>query len=328
MRFSPALGEFYATTLYPTISTVLSFIASPIPFSLEEWIVVFSILFLLSYPFIAKYKKKTTKYIIAIECEVIGWIFVWFYLGWGCNYFRENFFKRTNTEISSVSKDEFAEFLKEYTDSLNSTYTQRDTIDNYNIIKDIKALYHSVPKEAGILTPKDYQKPKEVAFNKLYSSVGVLGYMGPFAVESQLNQQLFPIQYPFTYAHELAHLLSVSSEAEANYWAYWICTHSKDKYTRFSGYFEIISYVARDASNILSEKEFEEWKATILPDILDMKRTIQQFWQEQESPFLSEAQTLLYNSFLKSNNIPNGIQNYNQVIQMIISTRKNGLLFE
>ena len=39
-RFIPRAGEFYACRIYPAISAFLSAIASLVPFSLDEWVVV------------------------------------------------------------------------------------------------------------------------------------------------------------------------------------------------------------------------------------------------------------------------------------------------
>ena len=57
---------------------------------------------------------------------------------------------------------------------------------------------------------------KEMLVPSLMSGVSVMGYIGPFFVEYNLNPQLLPVQYPATYAHEMAHVLGVSNEAEAN----------------------------------------------------------------------------------------------------------------
>ena len=53
--------------------------------------------------------------------------------------------------------------------------------------QEIKEIYRQVPSMYGLALPQDYQHPKQVWFNPLYSGVGVLGYMGPFFAESQLN---------------------------------------------------------------------------------------------------------------------------------------------
>ena len=76
-------------------------------------------------------------------------------------------------------------------------------------------------------------------FTPFISMVGVTGSMGPFFCEFTLNGDLLPVNYPATYAHELAHLLGITSEAEANFYAYQVCTRSQAMGIRFSGYFSV-----------------------------------------------------------------------------------------
>lgn len=80
-------------------------------------------------------------------------------------------------------------------------------------------------------------------FTPFISMVGVTGSMGPFFCEFTLNGDLLPVNYPATYAHELAHLLGITSEAEANFYAYQVCTRSEAMGIRFSGYFSILGHV-------------------------------------------------------------------------------------
>lgn len=88
-------------------------------------------------------------------------------------------------------------------------------------------------------------------FTPLISMVGVTGSMGPFFCEFTLNGDLLPPQYPATYTHELAHLLGITSEAEANFYAYQVCTRSVNKEIRFSGYFSILGHVLANARQLI-----------------------------------------------------------------------------
>ena len=83
------------------------------------------------------------------------------------------------------------------------------------------------------------------------SGVGVLGYMGPFFTEYNLNPDLLPVQYPFTYAHEMAHVLGISSEAEANLYGFLVCSRSGVPEIRFSAYFALLPYVLSNAYGLL-----------------------------------------------------------------------------
>ncbi|MCQ2212031.1 MAG: DUF3810 domain-containing protein [Bacteroidaceae bacterium] len=330
IRFVPTLGEGYARWCYPYISMALSFVASVVPFSLEEWIVCIVVLLLFAFPIIARKRFLPWKVIVLNEMEIVCWIYVWFYIGWGCNYFRDDFYKRMNVAAAKADEREFKRFLDVYTDSLCISYTsylessplylESSPLDKESIIEKIKEIYaSSIPSEARLCRPQAYQMPKAVVLNTVYSGVGVLGYMGPFMGESQLNELLFPEQYPFVYAHELSHLLGVSNEAEANFWAYFVCTKSDDARIRFAGYYGLLPYVIRNAKAILPEKEMALWLKQVEPDIMAMAHTHSAFWSEQRINLLDTIQEAFYNWYLKGNKIPSGTKNYDQVVQMVMS---------
>lgn len=325
-RWWPGAGEWYAQCVYPKVSYLLSWIAAWIPYSLCEFLVIATVLFLGIYPFWAR-KRKSWKLIFLHELEVMAWIFVWFYWGWGANYFRDDFFRRSQLRRVSYQETQFQTFLSAYAASLNAAFlassTGKDTISTDGCEKEIKRIYQEVPEDFGLSSPYSFQHPKRSIVNRLYSSVGVLGYMGPFFAESHVNHELLPVQYPFTYAHELSHLLGVSSEAEANFWAYQICTRSSDDFVRYSGYVGILPYVISNAHGILGEPDFRAWLQTIHPDILKELRERQAYWNVRYSELLGKIQSGIYNFYLKGNRISSGQKNYAEVIGMILSVPEN-----
>ena len=143
--------------------------------------------------------------------------------------------------------------------------------------------------------------------------------MGPFFSEAQLNADLPEVQYPFTYAHEFSHLLGVSNEAEANYWAYRACTESSLPALQYCGYFGLLPYVISNASYLLSKEDFQAWIKTIRPEIIDQYNQKNTYWRERYSPFIGNIQDFTYNLFLKGNKIPSGKKNYAEVIGLLLS---------
>ena len=318
-RLVPHCGELYAIHAYPLISSFLSFCACPLPYSLSEWISVGLLLLLFVLPIFLH--KKSFRYILFTEFEIVLWIVVWFYLGWGMNYFRESFYDRAEISKSEVDKAEFCTFLHAYTDSLNASYIAFSEIDTQKVEKEIKDGYNNLYHDFGLTKPKSWQHPKLLTFNDLYNSVGVLGYMGPFTCESQLNNDLPPVQYPSVYAHELAHLLSVSSEAEATFWAYVICTNSNDAKTKCSGYLSIFPNVIRNARSILNRQEFDTWKSTVSPDVIKQRELLRNYWNTKYNETIGNVQDVMFNALLKTNKIHEGTKNYDGVVNMIISSR-------
>lgn len=318
-RVLPGMAEGYARHVYPYLSAVMSALSSPFFLSLEEVLVIAVLFWLIAYPIRAYRKKKSWKRIWLHEAEIVVWVYIWLYLGWGLNYFRYSVYERAEITPAVYDEQAFKHFLTAYTDSLNGSYLADMKIDQKEISREIKDAYRAVPASYGLTQPKDYQHPKYLLLNPLYSGVGVLGYMGPFFSEFQLNNELLPVQIPFSYAHELSHLLGVSNEAEANYWAYQVCKRSAFPAVRYSAYFGLLPYVLVNASMLLPEAEFQEWIKTIRPEIVEDYEQKRNYWSERYSPFIGEIQNQMYNLFLKGNNIPSGRKNYAEVVGIILS---------
>ncbi len=325
IRFLPGAGEWYATTLYPWISRTLSAIASIVSCSLEEWIVLLAGAALIAYPIIGIIRHTSCLTLLVQEAEIALWVVVWFYLGWGCNYYRANFFSRLHVQPVATEEEFFLEYLNEFADSINACYPAQITLTEAEIENLIKEEYRCLPDTCGLCPPLDFQHPKTVVFNRLYSAVGVLGYMGPFMAESQLNLQLLPEQYPFTYAHELAHLLGISSEAEANYWAYYVCLHSEESQLNYCGYYGLLPYLIGNARSLLSPADYQGWIRRLDPRIIEDLNAKSRFWQAQQIGWINDLQEAFYDWYLRSNQIPEGKANYSQVVQMVLAVRKQGL---
>lgn len=321
-RYQPAWAEGYARMVYPFLSVALSAFSSLFPFSLEEVLVVVCILWILLFPFIQRRRGKSWKYIGGRELEMLAWIYVWFYFGWGLNYFRYNIYTRLQIPPVKYEEQKFMDFLHAYTDSLNTTYIPYAELPVETIDREVKDFYQNLPKEVGLVSPKNYQRPKFFTFTPLYSGVGVLGSMGPFFAEAQLNRDLLPVQLPFTYAHEFSHLLGVSNEAEANYWAYRACTESDIQTMRYSGYMGLLPYVLSNASSLLTKEQFQEWVRNIRPEIIASYNENRNYWKERYSPMIGKVQEVTYNLFLKGNQIPSGRKNYAEVISLLLSLQK------
>lgn len=318
-RFIPGAGEWYALLLYPVISFTLSAAASALPFSLCEIVVVASGLFLLVYPVVGRSRKQSWKSVAGKEVEVLLWLYAWFYWGWGMNYFRDSFFERVEVKPCTYDEVRFKQFLTNYTDSLNRTFLPEVAVSMADLEEEIKSAYINIPEQYGLVSPWSFQHPKRSFATRLYSGVGVLGYMGPFFDESHLNEELLPLQLPFTYAHELSHLLGISSEAEANFWAYQVCIRSSVPDIRYSGYFGMFPYVIVNARGLLSDTDFDKWLHTVRPEVMQQLYDKQAYWDARYSSLLGKIQDTVYNWYLKGNQIPSGQKNYAQVIGMILS---------
>ena len=183
-------------------------------------------------------------------------------------------------------------------------------VRGYNQISDTLGVHHPFHKSPRV---------KTMLFTPLISMVGVTGSMGPFFCEFTLNGDLLPSQYPATYAHELAHLLGISSEAEANFYAYQVCTRSQARGIRFCGYFSVLGHVLVNARRLMDEEEYKELFNRIRPEIIELAKSNQEYWTEKYSPLIGDIQDWIYDLYLKGNKIQSGRKNYSEVVGLLIS---------
>lgn len=314
-------GEAYARNVYPYVSAVLSRFSSLFPFSVGDCLIYGSIAGLLVYGGCAAAGKCSGKKFAGRIIEYLLWVYAWFYLAWGLNYFRQDFFTRTGIPYAVYSADTFRSFLSAYTDSLNASFLPVEEVDRALVAEEIRKGYCEIAGRFSLVAPARHLHPKPMLLPSLMSGVGVLGYMGPFFSEYNLNPDLLPVQYPFTYAHEMAHVLGISSEAEANLYGFLVCSRSDVPEIRFSAYLALLPYVLSNAFQLLPEDEFNRWKETISPEVKDVYNRKTAYWEDLYNPLIGEIQSTAYNWFLKGNNIPSGRKNYSEVVALLMAVK-------
>lgn len=328
------LGDFYAQNIYPHTAFVLSSISNIFPFSIGDLFIALSIVALITYPFVARYKGLKWKIILLQEIEYLCWIYVWFYLAWGLNYSQSGLLARVNVKASKASEQQFVKFAKDYVVKLNSNYLELEDVNleeltwktdkaHQLLMTEIVTGYHNISKSLAI-NPPLIKSPqvKSMMFSPLSSMVGVLGSMAPFFCEFTVNSDVLPLNYPATYAHEMAHQLGITSEAEANFYAYQVCTRSSNLYISFSGYFSILNHLLGNARVILNEQQYKNLYMSINPEIILIAQEQSKYWRSKYFKPLGEIQNSLYNAYLKSNKISSGTKNYSEVIGLLISLQK------
>lgn len=341
VRWLPSWGEWYAVNCYPAVSAGLSHFSALFAFSVGDCFIAGGCLWIVGYLIYALIKRKGLKRRLLRVAEFAVWVFVWFYLAWGLNYFRLPFYARTGVPEVAYSAGEFRDFLSDYAGGLNGSFAQAadsarsDTAffqylpygvsggtDTEQVKREVVGAYGAIAPLFRLVSPSAGLRAKPMLFSGGMSRVGVSGYMGPFFSEFNLNRELLSVEYPFTYAHELAHRLGVASEAEANLYAYLVCTRSDAAEIRFSGFFSLLGYVAANARCLLPEDEFAAFYKSIDPEIVARYNGRMNYWRSKYNAGAGKVQSRVYNSFLKGNNIPSGTKNYSEVVGLLISWRE------
>ena len=323
-RYCVPVADFYAVYLYPHISSALSCIASVLPYSLEEVVVIAFVVALVSVLVKAIKRKEGFLRWLGSSVVLVMWLYVWFYMGWGNNYYRTGLYQRNGLERTSYDRDSFNSFLEDYTEELNYSASAAGEYDRKELEAEIKAYYSKQVSSFGYSGLRPWQHVKKPLLNMLYSAVGVHGFMGPFFCETQLNLSLLDYEYPFTLAHEMGHLAGVTSEAEANYWGYTFCRSSLNPAVRYSGCLAILPYVASNAGVLLPEEEFQAWIDSISDKVKMDYTGSREYWLEKRVGWIESIQNSFYNLYLKSNGISEGVKDYSGVVEMIMTMDASG----
>jgi hypothetical protein len=323
-RFFTPLADFYAGSCYPYISAGLSRCASFVPFSLEEVVVIGFAVAFIAVLVIAIKRKEGFRRWFGKTARIAMWLVVWFYMGWGNNYYRTPLYSRLGIHRTAYDEETFIRFLEDYTKSLNAGADVVVAWDKDELEADVRDYYSTEVAGFGYTALRPWQHVKKPLLNPVYPAVGVLGYMGPFLCEAQLNLDIPDIEYPFHLAHEMAHLAGVTSEAEANYWAYEYCRRSDDMSVRYSGHLALLSYVAGSADYLLSDEESSTWVESLSDAVVKDYSETCHYWEGKRVALFDDIQYWMMDLFLRSNGVGEGAKDYSGVIGILMTMDEFG----
>lgn len=149
--------EGYVCYIYLWLLVVLFVIVFVFFFFLEEVLVVVIILWMIIYFFFKCWKKKSWRFIVGREVELLVWVYIWFYLGWGLNYFCYDIYWWMEVEFVGYDEQVFYCFFVFYIDSLNQFYMVEVKMDFERMWQEIKEIYWQVLFMYGLVFFWDYQ---------------------------------------------------------------------------------------------------------------------------------------------------------------------------
>ena len=125
-----------------------------------------------------------------------------------------------------------------------------------------------------------------------FHGLGVTGSMGTFLLPIYLEMRSAPFRsIPPRMRMQPDTLLGISSEAEANFYAYQVCTRSQARGIRFCGYFSVLGHVLVNARRLMDE----EVPTKILSSeyalkLFELAESNQKYWTEKYSPLIGDIQ--------------------------------------
>ena len=330
---SSEFSEWYATSIYPSLSKSINFITSLVPFSIAEILLYAVVLFLLFYIISrivrlvrspGKRKKIAAKIGINLGCTV-SILFLAFTLCCGINYHRYSFAETSGLPIRDSSRQELIDLCTHFAEQANLS---RDKAAeggengqlNWGSLSDAaweaKESFDTLCDQYPLLLP-GYGTPKSVLASRLMSYIDITGIFFPFTFEANVNTDIPGYLIPHTMGHELAHLRGFMREDEANFIGYLVCKNSDNPMFQYSGNLQAFIYANNALYALDPEAQNQVWQ-TLSPGVVRDIQINSAYWKQFEGP-ISDFSSSVNDAYLKANNQKDGVKSYGRVVDLLLA---------
>jgi len=312
----PRLTEtVYSQTLYPGIAYLLSLVSKWISFSLDDAFYLLLAISLLTISLMAIFRKIRFGRFLLLLLQTLAICYVLFYWFWGFNYYRSGINERLQISKSKPDTIQFVRVLENLIAQTNDSYCAFDSITKPEISALVESSYQKHASFLKLSYPQGTRVPKPISLSSFFAKAGIAGYYGPFFSEIHLNDSLLMIEYPQVLAHESAHQLGVTSEAEANFFSWLVCTKSDSKYLRYSANISTINYFLSQSHRLHNYRDLiQKIDKPVINDI----RKVQKHWSNMRNERIDKAAEKVNDVYLKTNKVKKGIEDYFGVVQYVM----------
>ena len=314
-RFPGVTEKLYSRGIYPVIAAAMSNISRVAPFSLDDIfyaLLIIAFVLLIALLIIRKIRFATAGKIIL---NVLASVYILFYFLWGFNYFRNDIYNRLALKHRNPDTKEFVVQFRKLVDSTNKSWCTFDSWEPEKVDARIEASYKKLAPALKIKYPGGKRRAKPVTMSHFFAQAGISGYYGPFFNEVHVNTYILPVEYPFILAHEKAHQLGITNEAEANFYAWLVCTNSKSKQLQYSANLHVLQYF------LYQGYKLDEYDAIIAKLDKRVKKDLQKIrenWMSLRNEKIDEAASKVNDFYLKTNKIKEGVKEYSGVVKFVM----------
>ena len=169
-----------------------------------------------------------------------------------------------------------------------------------------------------------YVTPKYLKCSEFFSQQYIMGYYFPFSMEAHINSVMYITNVAPTVCHELAHTKGFIFENDANMIGYLACIQSDDTFLQYCGYLSVLNYVNNDFYKSVNKSTYKKHvriSDRVADDNVFLTR---EDWQAVEKTAVVKTSTVkkvsnnFLNTNLKLNGVDEGIQQYNEVVNLLL----------
>lgn len=307
----------YSRGVYPIISTLLSYLTGWIPFSVTDLFYPALALFLVVLMAFTILRKLKISQTFKLFLNTVALAYIAFYWLWGFNYYRADLNDRLALPTATPSTEEFTATFSWGIEHTNQSWIPMDSLDQHEIQQAVSNAY-AENNQWLQLDRYGKSRPKTPLFSRFWSAAGIGGYYGPFFSEIHTNYYLYPTEYPCVLAHETAHRMGITSEAEANFYAWFVCHQSADQRLQYSANAYLLRFFIYQARQLPAFKELIQ---PIRQEVRDDFRALQAHYRALSNEQIEKAASKANDAYLKTNKVKEGIEDYNGIIKYVMDYR-------
>ncbi len=321
----------YSNGFFPKLASFLRLMLGSVPFSIGDIIysvVIVTVVWNIVKFIIRLFHKKDSwgKKLLPLLAAgiVLLFVYVYFYLFWGLNYYRKGIEHQLGLQNGKFEKTDLIALNQYLLEQVNHSKTiclrKKDTFMSRKRM--LKAGYDGYKELEKLYTFLRYRNSsiKASLFGRIGNYIGFQGYYNPFTGEAQINTCIPNFVQPFVTCHEMAHQIGYASESEANFVGFLAAVHSPDTLMQYSAYLDIFLYSIgnlRAVDSVAAKEIAQHLNEEVKRDI----RTEREFALKHRT-FLQNWTDTFYDFYLRQNRQQKGIASYNEVTGWLIAWRK------
>ena len=321
-RYPMVTETVYSRTLYPVLAFLLSFLSKWFSFSVDDAFYALLAVFLIVIIVLVILKKLKFGRFILLVLQTLAICYVLFYWFWGFNYYRAGINERLSVSKSKPDTVQFVKVFSQLIAQTNESYCTFENVKYSGIDSLVEASYKKNASFLKLHYPQGNRRPKSITLSNFFAKASIGGYYGPFFSEVHVNDSILMIEYPQVLAHEFAHQFCITSEAEANFYSWLVCSQSDSKYLQYSANICMVNYFLSQGKRL---HNFPDLVHQINKPVIDDIRKVQKHWEKLRSEKIDKVAGNVYNVYLKTNKVEKGIEDYFGVVQFIMDFETDSL---
>lgn len=330
LSYPDIVEKYFSRGIYPVTSRIQSAIANLVPFSLYEIVIVCLVIFVLYRLFRlvrSVFRRSFGDEIIRFSTQVFLIVSIGVFLfqfGWSLNNYRIPIKDQLGLDVRQTSVAELAETYKAIVAGANDARSRLDALQASdpqkvrNILNSAWEGYPPLARQYSLFHDNRVRVKGLYLFSWAQTISGYSGVYNFFTGEPNINVQPPLVSLPHTACHEIAHQMGITLEDEANYAGFLACMNHPDDLFRYSGYLSALTYVG-NALYDQSPETHTELSAMLSDEIRADQQEIREFWDRHQKKAASEIADKMNETYLKSNNQPEGMQSYGRFVDLLIA---------